>query len=245
MQVQPWKKIGLAAFLAVATTCAALWWAGQWFYRLTPGNHLIFREDSNAGALAGFLVFAAAAIPGLAALFAIHDRRLHEAARAGRVCAVIAIPYLAALALVSLATPGTIVNIGDSYCYDLWCVGVERVNATRSGQGILYTAEVRVFTDSSHAHRLPADAARDFFSAVDDQGRRYPLVREASFADADVTLQPGESVKSSIVFLGAPNARKLYLTGNGGRPWANPPWVYLYFGSDISLFHRRALLRIL
>jgi hypothetical protein len=24
-----------------------------------------------------------------------------------------------------------------------------------------------------------------------------------------------------------------------------PPWVYLYFGSDISLFHRHPLLRIL
>jgi hypothetical protein len=240
MLIRHRMKIGLAAFLAVALIGTASWWAGQWSYHLTPGNNLVFREDSNAGAFAGFLVFAAAAIPGVAALFRIHDRKFHEAARAGRVCALIVVPYLAALALVSLLTAGTIVNIGDSYCYDLWCLGVKQVNATQSGQAIRYTAEVRIFVDSSHPHHLPAEQAKDFFSVLDDQGRSYPLLRAASFVDSDVTVQPGESVKSSLTFLGPPNARKLYLIGNSGRPW-----VYLYFGSDISLFHRRALLRIL
>jgi hypothetical protein len=61
--------------------------------------------------------------------------------------------------------------------------------------------------------------------------------------DADVTVQPGESVKSSLAFLAPPNARKLYLMGNAGQVFL--PWVYLYFGSDISLFHRPTLLRIL
>lgn len=219
----------------------ALMQHAAWVLPSAPGNNLVFREASNAGAMAGFLVFFAAAIPGLAALFGIHDRKFHDAARAGRVCAVILVPYLAALALVSLSTPGTIVNIGDSYCYDLWCVGVKQVNATRNGQDIRYTADVRIFVDSTHPHRLPAAQATDFFQVLDDQGRRYPLLREASFADADVTVRPGESVKSSFAFLAPPNARKLYLMGNDG----GPPWVYLYFGSDLSLFHKPALLRIL
>jgi hypothetical protein len=161
--------------------------------------------------------------------------------RAGRICAVIIVPYLAALTLVSLLTPGTIVDIGDSYCYDIWCLGVKQVNTTPSGQDTLYTAEVRIFVDSKHPHYLPAKQAKGFFYALDDQGRRYPLLREASFVDADVTIHPGESVKSSLAFLAPPNARKLYLMGKDG----GLPWVYLYFGSDISLFHRRALLRIL
>ena len=245
MLARPWLKNGLAALLALAVIGTASWWAGQWSYHLTPGNDLVFREASNAGAWAGFLVFVAAAIPSLAALFGIHDRKFHQAARAGRVCAAIVVPYLAALVLVSLLTPGTIVNIGDSYCYDLWCLGVKQVNATPSGPDILYTAEVRIFVDSSHPHHLPAEQAKDFFYVLDDQGRRYPLRQEASFVDADVSVQPGESVRSSLAFLAPANARKLYLMGNGGRPWVYLPWVYLYFGSDISLFHRRALLRIL
>jgi hypothetical protein len=234
-------KIGLAGFVALAAIGAASWWAGQRPY-LTPGNHQVFREGSNFGALAGFLVFIAAAIPGLAALAGIHDRKFHEAARAGRVCAVIIVPYLAALALVSLLTPGTLVNIGDSYCYDLWCLGVNQVKATPSGRDILYEVRVTAFVDSSHTHRLPAEAAKSFFYVLDDHGQRYPLLREKSFVDADVTVQPGASVESSFAFLAPLNARKLYLMGDDHN-WL--PWVYLYFGSDISLFHRPALLRIL
>jgi hypothetical protein len=234
-------KIGLAALLAVAVIGPAWWWAGQRPY-LTPGNHQIFRQDSNAGGLAGFLVFMAAAIAGLTALFLAYNRKDREAARAGRVCVIVIVPYLAALALVSLLTPRTIVNVGDSYCYDLWCLGVNQVSAIPAGQNILYTAGVSIFVDSTHAHQLPAEEATHFLYVLDDQGRRYPLLREASFVDANVTVQPGESVKSSFAFRAPRNARKLYLMANDG---GFPPWVYMYFGSDISLFHRRAVLRIL
>jgi hypothetical protein len=53
--------------------------------------------------------------------------------------------------------------------------------------------------------------------------------------------QPNESVKTTLSFLAPVNARTLYLTGGQ----LQMPWVYLYFGSDISPFHRRTLLRIL
>ncbi len=234
-------KIGLAMFLAVVAIGAASWWAGQRPH-LTQGNHRVFHEDSTAAALSGILVFIAL-IPSLAALFAIHDRKFHRATRAGRVCAFIIVPYLAALTLVSLLTPGTIVNLGDSYCYDLWCLGVNQVSAVPRGKDILYTADVRIFTDSSHPHRLPAERAKDFFYVLDDRGRRYPLLQEASFVGGDVTVQPGQQVKSSLAFLAPMNARRLYLIGNAGHGFL--PWVYLYFGSDISLFHRTTLLRVL
>jgi hypothetical protein len=234
-------RIGLAALLAGTAIGAASRWAGQRPY-LTPGNHLIFREDSNLGAMFGFLVFIAGAVAGMAALAEVRARNYHEARRASRVSATIIVPYLAALALVSMLTPRTVVNIGDSYCYDLWCLGVNQVNATPTGQNILYTAAVSIFVDSTHAHRLPAEQAAHLLYVLDDQGRRYPLLPQASFVDADVTVQPGESVKSSFAFRAPRNARNLYVVANEG---GLPPWVYMYFGSDISLFHRRAMLRIL
>lgn len=218
--------VALASLLFVVAIGVASWWAGQRPY-LSPGNHRIFRQDSNPGAMVGFLVFVAAAI---------------GAARNIRVGAVIIGPYLGALVLVSLLTPRTIVNFGDSYCYDLWCLGVNQVNAAHADQNILYKADVSVFVDSTHAHRLPAEQATEFLYVVDDRGRRYPLLPEASFADAGVTVQPGESVKSSFAFRAPADARRLYLMANEG---GFPPWVYMYFGSDISLFHRRAMLRIL
>ena len=98
------KTIGLATLLAIAVIGPAWWWAGHRPY-LTPGNHQIFHQDSNVAALAGFLVFIAAAIAGLTALFRLPDRKYREAARAGRVCIITIVPYLAALALVSLLTP--------------------------------------------------------------------------------------------------------------------------------------------
>ncbi len=88
--------------------------------------------------------------------------------------------------------------------------------------------------------RLPFQA-KDFFYALDDLGHCYPVLSGVSLTNANVTVQPRESLQSSLSFRAPRNARKLYLMGNDG----GPPWVYLYFGSDISLFHRRTLLRIL
>ena len=178
----------------------------------------------------------------MAALLRIHDGKFRDAARASRVCAVIVVPYLAALVLVSLLTPRTIVNIGDGYCYDLWCIAVNQVNATPRGQDVHYEVRVTAFVDSSHTHRLPASAATSFFSVLDDRGRGYDLLRDASFIGADVTVQLGAKVNASFAFLAPANARKLYLMGND-YGWL--PWVYLYFGSDFSLFHRPPLVRIL
>ena len=232
-----------AVLLALAVLIAAWWWAGQRTY-ISPGTHQVFHEDSNVGAIAGFLVFIAATLTGLYALILwINDRNYRQAARAGWVCAGIFVPYVAAVALVSLLTPRTIVSVGDSYCWDLWCMGVQRVNSIPNGVNTLYTAEVRVFSDSKHTQRVPAEAARRFLNVLDEQGRRFPLQRISSFPGDEITVNPGESVKASLTFLARANARKLYLMGVGDEG-VMLPWVYVYFGSDLSLFHRRTLLRV-
>jgi len=105
------KKFGLAALRAVTVISFASWWARQWWYHVTPGTDLVFREDSNAGAMAGFLVFLTASIPAVAVFFGIHDGTFQQAARAGRVCAVIIGPYLAALVLVSLPELSSVLAI--------------------------------------------------------------------------------------------------------------------------------------
>jgi hypothetical protein len=238
MQIQRLTKVALTALTAAVAIFAACWWAGQRTY-ISPGTHQIFHEDSNVGAMAGFLVFVAAAIAGLVALLGIPFRR---ATRAGWVCAGISIPYLLAVVLVSLLTPRTIVTVGDSYCWDLWCMGVQQVNSIPQGANTLYTAEVRVFCDSEHTHSVPAEAARRFLYVLDEQGRRFPLERFSSRLDPDLTVNPGETVKASLTFLAPSNAGKLYFAGDEG---VMLPWVYMYFGTDVSLFHRRTLLSVL
>ena len=242
MQVQRWMKIGSVTLLVSAALVAAFWWGRQRVF-ITPGTHQVFQEEASfAGELAAFLLFSAGAFVGLPTLlFALNDRKLRETTRAGWVCAGILIPYMTALVTVALLTPRTIVSIGDTYCWDSWCLGIQQVNAARLGGNILYTAEVRIVSKHSKASRVPVEQAKVYFDVLDERGRSFPLVQNASFVDADVTLNHGESVKSSLTFLAPADARELYLLGHDG----GPPWVYLAIGSDLAPFHRRALLRIL
>lgn len=105
------------------------------------------------------------------------------------------------------ATPRTIVSIGDGYCWDLWCLGVEQVNATPQGQNIIYTARVRLFSDANH---VPDSREKDFLYVIDDQGRRFPVFQDsAALPSLNVTVHPNESVTTSLSFLAPANARKL------------------------------------
>jgi hypothetical protein len=230
MQIQRWQRIGSAAVLAMLAVSAASWWAGQRPY-ISPGTHQVFRMDSTLGFLLEFLVILSLAIVGVITLLAGRGRWIG---------ACIAASYMAAVALVSLLTPRTIVSIGDSYCWDLWCLGIQNVSLTPQGQNILYTAEVSLFSDASTVQLEVTDQPKRFFYVMDEQGRRYPILAYSSLGAATVTVKPGESVKSSLTFLAPANARNLYLTGDIGAP----PWVRLYFGSDLNPFHRRTLLRV-
>jgi hypothetical protein len=218
MRVQSWKRIAPAVLLGTAALSLATCWAGQKPYT-SPGTQLIFHQDSTLGGMIGLLVFLAAAVGGLISSMLKQDGKFHAAKRARRASFGIVIVYLAAILLVSLFTPRLIVNIGDRYCYDTWCISVQRVNATLEGQKILYTAEVRIFSD---ANSVPASRAKDFLYARDEHGRRFPLVQEPSLIPADVTVNPGQSVNTSLTFLAPANARNLYLaSGYAVMPWCH------------------------
>jgi hypothetical protein len=231
MQVQRWLKVGTGALLAMVALFAFSRWAGQRPY-ISPGTHQVFRMDSAPGALLEFLVILSLAIVGVFTLMAGRRRWL---------CPCIAALYFGGVVLVSLVTPRTIVSIGDSYCWDLWCVGIQNVNTTPQGQNILYTAEVSLFVDSATAQLELTDQPKQFpFYVMDEQRRRFPVLAHSTLGHATVTVKPGESVKSSLTFLAPVNEGSLYLTGDIGAPL----WVRLYFGSDLNPFHRRTLLRV-
>jgi hypothetical protein len=236
MQVQSWKRIAPAVLLGTASLSLASWLVGQKPYT-SPGTQLIFHQDSNLGGMMGLMVCLAAGAGGLISSMLKQDGKFHAASRARRASFGIVMAYLGAILLASLFTPRIIVNIGDSYCYDTWCVGVQRVNATPEGQNIRYTADVRIFSD---ANSVPTSRPKDFLYARDEHGQRFPLAQDSSLIPADVTVDPGQSVKTSLTFLAPANARNLYLRSE----YAVMPWVPLYFGSDIAPLHRRTLLRV-
>jgi hypothetical protein len=201
---------------------------------------MVIHSDSNFGAFFALLMMLAAAGGVLAAtsLFAAGN-----SSRAWKILAASGVSvavYLIALVAFSLTAPGKIVKVGESYCMDIWCIGIERVSATPVGAQVRYKADVRIFSD---ANRVKTSAWGTTLYLVDDRGRRFAVVSDPSAIPFDVTLDPGQSVRTSLTFLAAADARHLFLTGDAAE---QPPfWVKLYFGSDDSLLHKRTLLRVL
>ena len=231
MQMEQAKKAAGLTILALLSIFAASRWAAH-SPRITPGLDRTYYMDSTPGALLEFLVLLMLLGGGLLTVTRV--------IRSVRGVAGIAGSYLGAVILFSLLTPQTIVSVGDNYCWDMWCAGIQNVRASAQGANTVYTLDVSVFADSTEAQRVPAEAAKRFFYVMDEQGRRFPIERESSFANADVILQAGESLKSRVTFAAPAGARRLYLTGDMSAPW----WVRLYLGSDLNPFHRRTLLRI-
>jgi hypothetical protein len=236
MQVVRWREMGTAAALALAGLFLSSWWAGQHPYT-TPGTHQVFRQDSTMGAIVELVVIFAVAIGFVVSAVLRQDGKSHAAVRVRWACAATVVLYLAGVMLLSAITPRTIVSVSDSYCYDTWCIGIRQVNAIPQGQDILYTAEVTIFSD---ANRVPTSRPINFLYASDDHGRRFPLVQDSSSVPIDVAVSPEEQARTSLRFIAPASANMLYLAGDE----VSMPWVTLYFGSDISPFHRRTLLRV-
>jgi hypothetical protein len=215
---------------------AATWRAAQTTY-FSPGTHTVVRQDSNAGAVLGFLVMVAAAIGCLAGFAVLAGGKSAAARRVLGITGGGFVAYVAAAIAVSLATPRTIVTPGDSYCYDLWCIGVQQVTAVPAGGNAVYTIAVRL---SSDANRVKTSAGGAVPYLMDGRGRRFSPAQDPAATPLTATLRPGESFTTTVRFVVPAGARRLYLTRD------NPvmPWVPLYFGSDLAPFHRRTLLRV-
>ncbi len=202
-------------------------------------THTVIHSDSNLGAAVALVVVAGAVILALASAAQLASGKSRRAAKTLLASAALAAIYTLAVIAVSLLTPQKIVSAGDSYCVDIWCIGIDGVSPKPFGQEIVYNVDVRIFSD---ANRAKTSAKGASLYLLDERGRRFPLVQDPSVIPFDVNLDPGQSVKTSLTFVAAADARQLFLTGDSrGEP---PFWVRLYFGSDGSLLHKRTLLRV-
>ena len=201
---------------------------------------MVIHSDSNLGAAVTLVVVSGAVTLVLASVALIASGKSRRAVKTLLASAVLLATYTLAVMAVSLRSPQKIVRVGDSYCVDLWCIGIDGVTAKSFGQETVYKVDVRIFSD---ANRVRTSAEGASLYLVDERGRRFPLVKDPSVIPFDVTLEPGQSVKTSLTFVAAADALQLFLTGDTrGEP---PFWVRLYFGSDDSLLHKRTLLRVL
>jgi hypothetical protein len=225
------------------------------------GNSMIVHSDSGLAILFAFLVIVGVALAFALSLALVFARKFRSAARISMTALglTIALPLLVAVA--ALLTPQTIVKLGDMYCEDIRCIGIDQVEKESRGTEAVYKLNVRLFSD--------ANTVKVSFGSVslylqDDRGQRFPLIQDSSAVPYDVVLDPQQTIKTTLTFAASKDSKELFLTDGprvpasaakpasiGGKkaPFWAPlagAWGFLAsFGNDAHPLHKPTMLRVL
>jgi hypothetical protein len=151
--------------------------------------------------------------------------------------------YIAISVFVSVARPVRIIEPGQNWCFDDWCVAIERIHRRPSanGQEVTLTADVRIYNGA----RLP-EGARGFWAYVRDKDDRRYAPTPGAWQDIVVErVPPHEFARTSIEFVVPTGAHQLGLvTGHGGgTPCGFLPSL-LEIGQAGCLFHKQNMIRV-
>jgi hypothetical protein len=175
----------------------------------------------------------------VAAVFAVRGQR-PRALKILRLYCICASAYFAITLAVGYLKPQRVISIGDPWCFDDWCLTVERVDRTAGPSQVSYNVALRI---SSRARRVTQRANGAWVYLIDDQGRRYSPDPAPSAVPLDALLRPLESATTLRVFRVLPDAHELGLiTGHGG-PYCGPMDL-LIIGSGGCLFRKPTMIRI-
>jgi len=141
-------------------------------------------------------------------------------------------------------TPQTVVKRGDSFCADIWCMGVTNVTATPTQQDTIYKVDVHIFSDAGRGGKIHGKAK---LFLVDERGRRFALIPDPSVIPFNRELDPQEGIDTTLTFAAPSDARQLYLAS---EPTERHPFVVRVFIGDLlaerlPFIHKPVLLRVL
>jgi hypothetical protein len=197
---------------------------------------MIVHSDA-VGSMVFFFVMAISALMLVVALMALVGREFHFAGKILKWWGAGFVAYTALTISVSLLLPRKVVNPGQSYCVDIWCIGVQGVTKAPLGQDVVYKANVRIFSDADNVKTSAKGAS---LYLVDERGRRFPLIPDPSVPPFDTELSPKQSIDTTLTFRVAADAQHLFLRGDGDL------WItYFFIGDDSALLHRPTLIRVL
>jgi hypothetical protein len=148
----------------------------------------------------------------LTALLWVLRQQFARALRVLRTLLICAAVYMCVVAISSLFIPRRVLSIGESECFDDWCIGVE------SSSPPPYVVSLRL---QSRARRVPQRENNVVVYLTDSAGRRYDPLPDPSAVPFNVLLQPQESVLATRRFQTPANARDLGLViahEGGGFP---------------------------
>jgi len=151
---------------------------------------------------------------------------------------IAAVAYLVLGLIVSAALPQRVLNVGDPWCFDDWCLSVDRVNRVEGQPDVAYRVSLTIF---SRARRVSQRAKGAWIYLIDSRGRRYEPSQDPEQIPLDVLLQPGESVKTLRTFRVPASVSGLGLiTGHGGPYCAG----FLIVGEGGCVFHKPTMVKI-
>jgi hypothetical protein len=148
-----------------------------------------------------------------AAVTAVIRGRRAQAFRTLRNLGIGVLLYVAVLCAVRWNTQQRVLRVGDPWCFDDWCLTVEHVQRIPKSSQTAYDVSLRIF---SQARRVSQRAKGAWIYVVDAQGRRYPPEPDVAAASLEALLGPGESIRTSRVFLlPAETTTASLITGHG------------------------------
>lgn len=198
---------------------------------------MIVHSDA-AGSMVFFFVMVGSALTLVVLLMCLAGREFRFAGKILGWWSVFVLGYTALTIALSLLLPQKIVNPGQSYCVDSWCIGIQNVTKTPRDGDIVYKADVRIFSD---LNRGTTSAKGASLYLVDERGRRFPLIPNPDVIPFDMELNPHQSVNTSLTFVVAADAHQLFLKGDGPSLWITK----FFIGDDSAFLHRPTLIRVL
>jgi hypothetical protein len=183
--------------------------------------------------LASFLVSVMALVA--TAYIAIRGRVAHAFSilRVWLVCAAL---YLGISAAVAYVAPQKVIAVGSPWCFDDWCLTVERVKHADTN----YIVDLLI---SREAKRATQRAKGAWIYLRDENDTYYYPTPDPKEVPLDVLLQPGESVAARRSFKVPAKIHELGLvTGHGGPPCGFMNLVII--GNAGCLFHKQTMIRL-
>jgi hypothetical protein len=123
-----------------------------------------------------------------------------------------ALLYFTAVITVSLVAPRRTFNLGETQCFDDWCIAA--TSASQNGDS--YVIGLRI---SSRARRVSQRERNLVIYLLDRNNHRYDPAPQGSDTSLSSLLQPGQSVDLTRTFSIPPTARDVNLVvSHGGFP---------------------------
>jgi hypothetical protein len=152
--------------------------------------------------------------------------------------------YIAISVVVSLARPARIIEQGQNWCFDDWCIAVEAVHHTASpnGKDITVTTDVRIYNSG----RSP-EGVRGFWAfLLDDEHRRYGPT-PGPWQEVVSSRVPGHGVARTSIDFALPQGahpRGFVTNHGGGNGRAGLLPSLLEIGQGGWLFHKPNMIRV-